>query len=52
MWKRKAEAKHCKRIMENPEFHSARNEKCQKQYSVAKQKNKGKIPSKKVIETQ
>ncbi len=36
--KKKAKAEHYKRIIEDPELHDARKEKCQKQYAVAKQK--------------
>ncbi len=50
--KRKAKAMHYKCIIQDQEFHDARNEKCQKQYTVAKQKKKGKKPSMKVIEAQ
>ncbi len=38
--------------MEDAEVCNARNEKRQKQYAVAKQKEKGKKPLKKVIEAQ
>ncbi len=38
--------------MENPELHGACNEKCREQYAGAKQKKKGKKPSKKIIEAQ
>ncbi len=48
--KRKAEAKHYKCIMGDPELHDAHNEKHRKQYVGAKQKRKGKKLSKKVIE--
>ncbi len=47
--KRKAETKYYKCIMEYTVLHDARNEKCWKQYAVAKQKKKGKKPSKRVI---
>ncbi len=50
--KRKAKAKRYKCITEVPELHNALNEKRWKQYTVAKQKEKGKNLPKKVIKPQ
>ncbi len=41
-----------KHIMDDPELHDARHEKCEKQYIVAKQKKKVRKASKKVIKAQ
>ncbi len=50
--KRKAETKCYKRIMVDAERHDGRSKKQWKHYAVAKQKEKGEKPSKKVIEAQ
>ncbi len=48
-WKREAEAKCYKHIMEDPELHDARNKKHRKQYAGAKQKKKGKNHRRKLL---
>ncbi len=53
IWKRKAKAKHYKRIMEDPELHNAAMRSVKNStYAVAKQEKIGKKPSKKVVEAQ